>query len=103
MGRKTLHEFTATEDAILRARSEAGYYDRLIAEELGLPRNVIRNRRVQLGIRKMHRSNTGWNDAPAVRSGTTTMDALVEMEAAYAAFVEAAAAFLEKARKGGNK
>lgn len=100
MGRKALYRFTATEDAILRARSEAGYYDRLIAEELGLPKNIIRNRRVQLGIRKMHRSNTGWNDAPAVRSGTTTMDALVEMEMAYAAFVEAAMAFMDEVKGG---
>lgn len=88
MGRKTLHEFTEAEDTLLRTLSEAGYYDRLIAEEMGLPQNIVRNRRIQRGIRKMYRRNTA------------TMDALVEMEAAFDALMQAAAAFLKAARNG---
>lgn len=101
MSRKPEYEFTAAEDAVIITRSQAGYYDRLIAEELGLPMRLVYLRRLKLGVKKIKRTATGWGtDLHPNKESAGAMDALIEMEKAYATFVEAAAAFLEKARNG---
>ena len=91
MGRKPLHIFTAEEDALILDRARQGYYDRNIADELGVPLNAVVYRRQQLGLFKLKKN-----------ARIPSPEALREMEAAYAAFVEAAAAFLEQARNGRN-
>lgn len=89
MGRKALYRFTAKDDELIIVRAKQGYYDRLIAAELGAPINSVMYRRQQLGLFK-----SGKKAAVAPAEG-----AFAELEAAYAAFERAAAAFMRKIRQ----